>query len=122
MDLHPPKWSFQKSFLFFHTISWPNSTKSTRCTSQNVRVAQRLAAGNTIEPYLYKFYVIYTELKEETVDDAESDIVRRLAAMSPSTQHDTSDGLRSTLQAVHGDSSGGAEGTKWKQKTRYKHV
>lgn len=50
---------------------------------------------------------------------AETEVVEKLAAMSPLTDDDTRAGLRTALQKVHGDIPVGAEGTKWKQRTRY---
>ena len=53
-------------------------------------------------------------------ETAESEfLVQKLAAMSPLTEDDTSTGLRTALQRVHGDIPVGAEGTKWTQRTRY---
>lgn len=45
--------------------------------------------------------------------------MQKLAAMSPLTKDDTSSGLRTSLQRVHGDIPVGPEGTKWTQRTRY---
>ena len=52
-------------------------------------------------------------------ESAESELVQELAAMSPLTEDDTSTGLCTALQRVHGDIPVGAEGTKWTQRTQY---
>ena len=60
-------------------------------------------------------FTLYLYLLKES---AESEIVRKLAAMSPQTAEDTSVGLRTALQKVHGDIPVRTESTKWKQRTR----
>lgn len=61
----------------------------------------------------------YLDLKKE-LDSAcaDSDIVTKLAEMSPSTPDDTSDGLRNTLQSVLHGATPGSGRTEGKSSTR----